>query len=38
LNADPGFRPFRQKRRTFAPERNQAVAEEVSKLLAAGFV
>jgi hypothetical protein len=38
LNADPGFRPIRQKRRTFAPERNQAVAEEVSKLLAAGFV
>jgi hypothetical protein len=38
LNADPGFRPIRQKRRTFAPKRNQAVAEEVSKLLAAGFV
>jgi hypothetical protein len=38
LNADPSFRPVRQKRRTFAPERNQAVADEVSKLLAAGFV
>jgi hypothetical protein len=38
LNADPDFRPIRQKRRAFAPERNQAVAEEVSKLLAAGFV
>jgi hypothetical protein len=37
LNADPSFRPVRQKRRTFVPERNQAVAEEVSKLLAAGF-
>jgi hypothetical protein len=38
LNVDPNFRPIRQKRRTFAPERNQAVAEEVSKLLAAGFI
>lgn len=38
LNADPGFRPVRQKRRTFAPERNQAVADEVLKLLSAGFV
>ncbi|XP_062173536.1 uncharacterized protein LOC133878998 [Alnus glutinosa] len=38
LNADPSFRPVRQKRRTFAPERNQAVADEVSKLLVAGFV
>jgi hypothetical protein len=38
LNADPSFRPVRQKRRTFVPERNQAVADEVSKLLAVGFV
>jgi hypothetical protein len=38
LNVDPGFRPIRHKRRTFAPERNQAVAEEVSKLLAARFI
>lgn len=38
LNVDLGFRPIRQKRRTFAPERNQAIAEEVSKLLAAGFI
>lgn len=38
LNEDPGFRPVRQKRRTFTPERNQAMADEVSKLLTAGFV
>jgi hypothetical protein len=38
LNVDPGSRPIRQRRRTFAHERNQAIAEEVSKLLAAGFI
>lgn len=30
--------PIRQKKRTFAPERNQAVAEEVGKLLATNFI
>jgi len=38
LNVDPSSRPVKQKRRTFTPERNQAIAEEVSKLLAAGFI
>jgi hypothetical protein len=28
----------KQRRRTFAAERNQAVAEEVEKLLKAGFI
>jgi hypothetical protein len=38
LNVDPSSKPIRQRRRTFAPERNQAIAEEVSKLLAVGFI
>nr|XP_023928468.1 uncharacterized protein LOC112039793 [Quercus suber] len=38
LNVDPGRKPIKQRRRTFAPERDQVVADEVSKLLAAGFV
>jgi hypothetical protein len=37
LNVDPYSRPVRQ-RRTFAPERNQAIAEEVSKLLKVGLI
>lgn len=38
LNVDPSSRPIGLRRRTFAPKRNQAIAEEVSKLLAAGFI
>jgi ribonuclease HI len=38
LNVDPSHRPVKQKRRSFAPERNQAVAAEVEKLLQAGFI
>jgi ribonuclease HI len=38
LNVDPSYKPVKQKRRSFAPERNQAVAAEVEKLLQAGFV
>ena len=38
LNIDPRYRPIRQKQRTFAPERNQAIAAEVTKLMAAGFI
>ncbi|GAV65577.1 hypothetical protein CFOL_v3_09092, partial [Cephalotus follicularis] len=38
LSMDP-MRPLtRQKKRKFAPERQQAIAEEVSKLLQAGFI
>jgi hypothetical protein len=37
LNVDPNHRPVKQ-RRTFAAERNQAVAEEVEKLLKAEFI
>jgi hypothetical protein len=35
---DPSHRPVKQRRRSFAPERNQAVAEEVQRLLKAGFI
>ncbi|XP_050260119.1 uncharacterized protein LOC126705272 [Quercus robur] len=38
LNVDPSRKPVQQRRRTFAPERDQAVAEEVTKLLTAGFI
>uniref|UniRef100_A0A2N9HNT3 Uncharacterized protein n=1 Tax=Fagus sylvatica TaxID=28930 RepID=A0A2N9HNT3_FAGSY len=38
LNVDPSLRPIKQKRRVFAPERNNAIMEEVDKLLAAGFI
>jgi len=38
LNVDPNYRPVKQRRRAFAAERNLAVAEEVEKLLKAGFI
>jgi hypothetical protein len=38
MNVDPNYRPMRQRRRTFAAERNQAVAEEVEKLLKVRFI
>jgi hypothetical protein len=38
LMVDPSHRPIKQRRRSFAPERNQAVAEEVQKLLQDGFI
>ena len=33
LNVSPSFKPVKQKRRSFAPERQKAINEEVSKLL-----
>ena len=38
LNVDPSFNPVKQKRRSFAPERQKAINEEVSKLLQAGAI
>jgi hypothetical protein len=38
LNIDPSIRPIKQKRRVFAPDRNQAISDEVKKLLTAGFI
>ena len=35
LNASPSFKPIKQKRRSFAPERQKAINEEVGKLLQA---
>ena len=37
LNFNPDSSPVRQKKRVFAQERDKAVAEEVRKLLEAGF-
>ena len=38
LNVNPDFPPVRQKKRVFAQELDKAVAEEVRKLLEAGFI
>ena len=38
LNVSPSFPPIRQKKRVFAPERDQAIAEEVRKLQEANFI
>ena len=38
LNVNPDRKPIQQRRRVFASERNEAVADEVTKLLAAGFI
>ena len=35
INVNPSFKPVKQKRRSFAPERQKAINEEVSKLLQA---
>ncbi|XP_074305107.1 uncharacterized protein LOC141640045 [Silene latifolia] len=38
LNIDPGFPPVQQKRRKFAPERNEVINQEVDNLRAAGKI
>ena len=38
LNVNPTSSPIQQKKRVFAPERDKAIAEEVRKLLKAGFI
>ena len=38
LNVGPSFKPIKQKRRSFASERQKAINEEVSKLLQAGAI
>ena len=38
LNVNPDRKPVQQRRRVFTPERDQVVTNEVTKLLAAGFI
>ena len=38
LNVSPSFKPFKQKRRSFAPERKKAINEEVGKLFQTGAI
>ena len=38
LSVNPKMKPIQQKRRVFAPKQNQAVTDEVNKLLSAGFI
>ena len=38
LNVDSERKPVQQRRRDFAPERNQVITDEVNKLLSASFI
>ena len=38
LNVSPSYKPVRQKKRVFAPERDNAIKDEVQKLMAAKFI
>ena len=38
LNIDPKFKPVKQFLRHFNEERRKAISEDVSRLLAAGFI
>ena len=38
LNVDPKRKPIQQRRRVFAPKRNQAITVKVNKLLSTGFI
>ena len=38
LNVSPSFKPVKQKRRSFTPERQKAINEEVGKLLQTGAI
>ena len=38
LNVSPSSKPVRQKKRVFAPERDNAIRDEVQKLVAAKFI
>ena len=38
MNVSPSFKPVKQKRRSFAPDRQKAINEEVGKLLQAGAI
>ena len=38
LNVNPDRKPIQQRRRVFAHERDQAIMDKVTKLLAAGFI
>ena len=38
LNTSPSFKPIKQKRRSFAPERQKSINEEVGKILQAGAI
>ncbi|KAK3014063.1 hypothetical protein RJ639_008057 [Escallonia herrerae] len=38
LNVDPSKKPVKQKKRTFSPERQEKIEEEVGKLLKANFI
>jgi hypothetical protein len=38
LRIDPAFKPIKQKKRRYTPERNETIQLEVNKLLEVGFI
>jgi hypothetical protein len=38
LRIDPTFKPIKQKKRRYTPDRREAIRLEVNKLLEAGFI
>ena len=38
LNVSPSFKPMRQKKRVFAPEKDNVIKDEVQKFIAAKFI
>jgi len=38
LNVPPSYKPIRQKKRVFAPKRDNAIKEEVQKLITVEFI
>ena len=38
LNVDPKKKPVQQRQRVFVPKRNQAITDEVNKLISTGFI
>ena len=38
LNVCPSFKPVRQKKKVFAPKRDNAIKDEVQKLIMAKFI
>jgi hypothetical protein len=38
LGIDPSFKPIKQKKRRYTPERRETIRQEVNRLLEAGFI
>jgi hypothetical protein len=38
LGIDPSFKPIKQKEKRYTPKRNEAIRQEVNRLLKVGFI